>query len=176
MNIQTQIRNEFNRVDALARSIFPKYQEAGIPNLTFFIKGTTAGWARYAKWEVSINAHIAGQNVEQMKDTVSHEIAHMVAFYVYGERGHGWRWKHVHRMLGGNGQRCYDAAANGITTIPGRRTNWYLYRCPTSGVESWVGPRHHSGLQKGRYVSLTNNAKHVKILAEHFTGQSKTKG
>lgn len=173
MNIQTQIRDEFVRVDALARSLFPAYARMSVPKLTFYIKGRAAGWANYGKWEVSINTYIAAQDIAEMKDTVSHEIAHIVAFAVYGERGHGARWKMVHRMLGGNGKRCYDS--KDIKVIPGRRTNWYLYRCPNGGGETWVGPRHHGGLQRGKYGALTNNKTGVRILAEHFTGQSKTK-
>lgn len=173
MNIQTQIRDEFNRVDALARSLFPAYARMTKPRLTFFIKGRAAGWAKYAQWEVSINTYVAEQNIEEMKDTVSHEIAHIVSFAVYGERGHGARWKMVHRMLGGNGKRCYDS--KNVKVIPGRRTNWHLYRCPNTGAETWVGPRHHGGLQRGKYRALTNRTTGARILASHYTGQSKTK-
>ncbi len=172
-DIINAIRDEFNRVDALARSYHPKYAAKPIPKLTFFVKGRAAGWAKYGKWEVSINSHIAGQNLDQMKDTISHEIAHMVAYAVYGETGHGARWKLVHRMLGGSAERTYNAAEHGIKAIAGRRTNWYLYR--NDRVEVWVGPKHHSQLQAGKTGYLTHVNSGSRILPEHYTGQRKVK-
>lgn len=173
MSIKLQIREEFNRVDSLARTLFPVYASMSVPTLTFFIRGRTAGWAKYNAWEVSINSHVAAQSIAQMKDTVSHEIAHIVAFAVYGERGHGAAWKRVHRMLGGSASRTYSPSEHGITTIAGRRTNWYLYRLP-SGEELWVGPRHHNALHK-RGAPIRSKASGVRILPEHFTGQTKVK-
>ena len=174
--IRAEMTAEFQRVEALARELFPQYRTARVPRLTFFIKGRNAGVAKLGDWEVSINEYLGAQNREMIFNTISHEIAHIVAFYVYADRGHGAHWKRVHRMLGGTGERCYNAEANNVQPLAGRRTNWYMYRCPNTGIESWIGPKFHSGLQTGKYGSLRNVKHNVRIERSHFTGQSKVKG
>lgn len=174
--IRDQIETEFHRVIMIARDKFPTFNSARIPKLTFFVKGRAAGWAKYAQWEISINEYLATQNMEMIKNTISHEIAHIVSYFVYGERGHGARWKMVHRALGGTGERCYSATANNVKPMAGRRTNCYMYRCPNTGIESWVGPKYHNGLQNGKYSGLRNVAKNIPINREHFTGKSEVRG
>ena len=44
-------------------------------------------------------------DMEQLYDTISHEIAHYIAFKEYKDHGHGMMWKMVHKHLGGNSQR-----------------------------------------------------------------------
>lgn len=45
------------------------------------------------------------EDMEQLFDTISHEIAHYIAFMEYKDHGHGSWWKYVHKRLGGNSQR-----------------------------------------------------------------------
>ena len=168
------IREEFSRIDALARTISPAYASKPVPRLTFFTKGKTAGLAKFGShWEVSINTFVALQNHDMMINTVSHEIAHMVAAVAYNDRGHGRYWKMVHRALGGNAQRCY--AAESVKTIAGRKTTYYLYetRC---GQSQWVGPRYHNGLQSGKYPSLRIRSTGAKILCSDWTGKTEIRG
>jgi len=174
--IRAQIETEFFRVIMLARNKFPAFNAARIPTLTFFVKGRAAGVAKYTQWEISINEYLASQNMEMIMDTISHEVAHIVAYFVYGDRGHGWRWKSVHRTLGGTGERCYNAEENNVKPIMGRRSNWYMYACPNTGIESWIGPKFHNGLQNGKYSGLRNVAKNIPIRREHFTGKSELRG
>ncbi len=42
-----------------------------------------------------------------MKRTPGHEAAHIIAWVVFGDRGHGWRWKMVARELGIADTRCH---------------------------------------------------------------------
>jgi predicted SprT family Zn-dependent metalloprotease len=174
-NIQELIREEFNRIDALARTISPAYASKPVPRLTFFTKGKTAGLAKFGShWEVSINTFVASQNHDMMINTVSHEIAHMVvAAENYNDHGHGRYWKMVHRALGGNAQRCY--AAESVKTIAGRKSTWYLYET-LCGVQHWVGPRFHSGLQSGKYNYLTVRESGQRLYESNWTGKHEIRG
>ena len=67
---------------------------------------------------------------------MSHEIAHIVTFAVYGERGHGPLEDGFTGCLGGNGKPLLMTPMGWIKVIPGRRSNWYLYRCPNGGGET----------------------------------------
>lgn len=166
------IRDEFNRVDSMARNLFPAYANTSVPSLSFFIKGRCAGRANFMEWTVKINSHMAAQNHDEMVDTVSHEIAHLVAFVVYGDRGHGAGWKRVHRMLGGSAKRTLNTQAAKVTVIPARRKTMHLYRSDC-GVETWMGPRYHSNLQNGKYKSMRNKRHNIPIYPHHYTGQSR---
>ena len=42
---------------------------------------------------------------EEIEDTISHEMAHYIAYHEFRDAGHGLFWKMVHRKLGGNAQR-----------------------------------------------------------------------
>ena len=177
MNIQTLIREEFNRVDLLARSKYPAYAARPVPTLTFFTKGRCAGLAYGGyKWTVSFNTHILAQNLDMMRNTVSHEIAHMVDYALRGRSGHDAQWKALHRSLGGNGHTTYSAEQCGVKVIAGRRTNWYEYKNPENGEINWVGPKHHAALVRGTSSGLRNLTTGTAIKREHFTGKSKVKG
>ncbi|ALP47414.1 hypothetical protein phiST2_0307 [Vibrio phage phi-ST2] len=43
---------------------------------------------------------------EEQINTITHEMAHAIAYTDYNERGHGAIWKRVHRQLGGDAKRC----------------------------------------------------------------------
>lgn len=177
MDIQTLIRQEFNRVDALARSKYPAYAARPVPSIDFFTKGRCAGLAMGGyTWKVRFNTHILSQNLDMMRNTVSHEIAHMVDYALRGRSGHDAQWKALHRSLGGSGATTYNAAECGVKAIAGRRTNWYEYRHPVNGEVNWVGPKHHASLRRGKSSSLRNLTTGTQILREHFTGNSKVKG
>ncbi len=43
---------------------------------------------------------------EEQINTITHEMAHAIAWTDFNERGHGAIWKRVHRQLGGTAERC----------------------------------------------------------------------
>lgn len=45
---------------------------------------------------------------EMLRQIVPHEIAHLAAFTVYGDRGHGQGWKTMMRQLGKTPNRTHD--------------------------------------------------------------------
>jgi hypothetical protein len=36
-------------------------------------------------------------------ETVSHELAHLITYRLFGKADHGKNWKHIHRLMGGSG-------------------------------------------------------------------------
>lgn len=164
MNIEHEIEQHFRATIERADTL---WNMTAIPaiNLTFFTKGRVAGLAVFNKCEVQINTHVAAQDLNAMRNTVSHEIAHIIAAYLYRDTGHGKAWKQVHRLLGGDGERCYNG--NG-TFARQRSSKYFLYRLP-SGLEHWVGPKYHKSVQSGRYILIMKSGEH--LSAAHYTGK-----
>ena len=69
------------------------------PELAFDLRGRTAGLAYYGTPRIRINLSLAERNTEHfLRETVPHEVAHLVSFELYGSRGrgHGAHWKSVY--------------------------------------------------------------------------------
>lgn len=144
-------------------------------NVTFQVRGLVAGYARYNSWTVDLNLlTLSTATREFMEDTISHEVAHMVAFYTGLGKGHNAGWKRIHRMLGGNGKRCYSTAETGGVVRRARRTREHLYLLP-SGYELWIGTTQHSRLQSGKYTGFRLRDTKELILSEHYTKKVRLK-
>ena len=82
-----------------------------VKNIPFRInyrKKRTLGQARlgFCAETIISNTHIENGTREQLLNTLTHELAHHIAFKFYNDHGHGRMWRTVHRNLGGNGERC----------------------------------------------------------------------
>ena len=169
MSIEATIMGYFHEYDAKARAKYPAYAARPVPKVTFFAKGNTNGLAKYDDWEVRFNTHNASQVPEEFRNTVSHEIAHMVDYALRGRSGHDRIWKVIHRSLGGTGTRC---SQYGITVKRGRVKNEYLYR-NAAGAECWVGPKHHAAMMRGTSAGVKNGAGHI-FYPTDWTRQRRT--
>lgn len=171
MNIEAFIMQKFREIDAKARNMFPAYAEKPVPNVSFYVKGTTGGLAYRHTWEVRFNTHVAAQAPEAFIDTISHEIAHMVDFAIRGRSGHDSFWKVLHRKLGGSGSRC-ALYSREVTPMRTRAKNEYLYR-NANGGECWVGPRYHSAMQTGKITGVVTKSG-GQFFRSDWTGQRRT--
>ncbi len=169
MSIEATIMGYFHEYDAKARALYPAYAARPIPKVTFFAKGRTNGWAKYGSWEVKFNTHNASQVPEEFRNTVSHEIAHMVDYALRGRSGHDRIWKAIHRTLGGTGTRC---SQYGITVKRGRVKNEYLYR-NAAGAEVWCGPKHHAAMRRGKIEGIRIRSCE-KFMPSDWTGKHRT--
>lgn len=62
------------------------------------------GLCSYRHKSIQISQHYAAHHSEEdVRNTMSHEVAHAIAG---GREGHGAFWKLTHRRLGGDGMRC----------------------------------------------------------------------
>ena len=69
---------------------------------------STAGRAFIEDGYIDLSVYLLGRNTDYFKrDTIPHELCHMIAWRVYGDRGHGKAWKYVMQQMGVNGKRCH---------------------------------------------------------------------
>ena len=60
-----------------------------------------AGVCKVLTKEISLSKHhISSNPIDVIKDTILHEFAHAIAYEVYSESGHGFRWKEIAIRLG----------------------------------------------------------------------------
>jgi hypothetical protein len=72
-------------------------------SIDFNRRKRSIGLCRYDTKTIEISEHyLAVNTVDQVKETITHEIAHAIAGY---SAGHGPKWKATHRALGGNANR-----------------------------------------------------------------------
>ncbi len=50
--------------------------------------------------------YLNARTKEEQINTITHEMAHAIAYTDFNETGHGAIWKRVHRQLGGTAERC----------------------------------------------------------------------
>ncbi len=108
-DLKRWLKEESEIVWALAKRLFPNL-DRGMPDVFFFSNGTTAGKASRTMHWVSYNTTLARTNRSEFKNTVIHEIAHVVATNLYGAyiRPHGREWSYVMTILGGNAKRTHS--------------------------------------------------------------------
>ena len=79
------------------------------PKITYDLKGTVAGQAFYYENKLRLNS-VALKNYRDhfIKQTVGHEVAHLVAFQKHGHdiKPHGYEWANVMRMYKLPPDRC----------------------------------------------------------------------
>lgn len=105
---------------------------------------STAGRAFYTTGELEFSTSLYNANVEAfLEDTVVHEFAHVAAFVLYGEKGHGPMWKNVMQALGLPGDRCHSYA------IPQRsKAKTTTFKCGCRTHE--ISPQRKSWMTRGK--------------------------
>jgi predicted SprT family Zn-dependent metalloprotease len=74
------------------------------------------GTCYYVKKKIQLSLPLCSANldkIENIRNTMLHEIAHALCVYVYGTkhgRGHGAYWKSIAKQIGCNGERCFSSA------------------------------------------------------------------
>lgn len=114
--LQAQVINEVHRLVAKAKALYN--HPLTVPTITFDLKGTTAGYARYKAWQVRYHPTFLKENPEKyMARTVPHEVAHLVAKAVFNEPGHGYSWQRVMLDLGVSDiTRCHSYSTTNVVT------------------------------------------------------------
>lgn len=72
---------------------------------------TTAGraWIDKAPQYIDLSTELFWEYTEQfLCDTIPHELAHLVAYTVYGDEGHGKGWYSVLERMGIQTSRCHS--------------------------------------------------------------------
>lgn len=132
------------------------------PTLSFDLRGTAAGRAWLQRNHIQINEILFKENKEDFfKRTIPHEVAHLVAFRVFCEKGHGKDWKFVMTRFGCDPSRChsYDVSNSKISKTVKR----YIYSCSCTP---------EAKLTKGFHEKMNGRGKCIKCHSPAlFTGK-----
>ena len=158
-----------NRVLDLMADAEARYNmsEIRFPKIRFDLKGKTGGQFVHGgwkdMWDLRINMEALTKYTDHyIKETVGHEVAHLVACFVFQAKGHDRRWKRVMLDYGLKPSRCHT-----YDLTPARRVEKFEYKCFCKTHK--VGKKVHQKIQRGsRYtcgkcrcvlVSLSETAK-----------------
>ncbi len=95
------------------------------PSWNTNLTGTTAGMAHLYKNHIRLNPILYKRDNHVRDSTIGHEIAHLVAFIVYKDHGHGPGWKHVMNVFGLKAERCHSIPCQDLK----RKFTYYTYKC-----------------------------------------------
>ncbi len=146
-----QIQQRVIELYALAEQLFQRCFRK--PYLRLDLKGETAGQAWIEKRHLRFNPVLMKENREHfLKQTVAHEVAHLLAYDIYGSRirPHGREWQSVmSNVFQLPADRCHS-----YNTQKSSRRNW-LYQCQCQGKTIPLGTTRHNRSQKGTVYLCT---------------------
>jgi len=154
----------------LANDIYSK--NLSYPRIRWNLRGTTAGKASLQKWEVHLHPELVESERQDYIDrTPAHEVAHLVAFKVYGiqrtRRGrvqaHGTAWKSVMRSFGLDPSRCHSYDVSKVRQTHKRTERKYVYACGCM-EHRLTSIRHRRIETQGKYYLCTHCKERLKYV------------
>ena len=137
------------RVEAcyqLAEAFFK--QRFARPEVSFKLRGQKAGVAHLTENRLRFNPQLYAENREDfLRQTVPHEVAHMVAHQLFGLgiQAHGKEWQLIMRgVFELAPQRCHSYA------VELRQVSRFIYRCSCADGEFPFSAQRHALVAKGR--------------------------
>ncbi|HDZ57394.1 MAG TPA: SprT family zinc-dependent metalloprotease [Pseudomonas xinjiangensis] len=111
------------------------------PTVTLDLKGQRAGVAYLNRNLLRFNGQMYQDHSDDfLKQTVPHEVAHLIAHALYGGRirPHGSQWQALMiELFGLPAKRCHD-----YPVPEGRRRTNYVYQCSCPGPVPFTAQRH----------------------------------
>jgi SprT protein len=127
---------------------------------------STAGRAWVIKQKIELNFRLLSENLSELETTYLHELAHIVAQALYGnrERGHGYLWAGIMATFGLPPERCHTLETKHLR----RKRTRYIYSCSgcaqtTSNHQFNLTPQKHKNGNRYRCTSC--------LTPISFTGQ-----
>ncbi len=115
MHTETELLEIAREAAVLAWSRFVKlYPRVGeMPSIIFNRRlKTTAGRCSYTEREIDLSPSLMAENIREFKEIIiPHELAHMVAWDIYKDGGHGPDWKSVMLAYGIPAERCHSLSS-----------------------------------------------------------------
>ena len=130
------------------------------PEVRFDLRGKAAGQVRLAQgkiWQIRYNRLLLAREPDAyLIQTVPHEVAHLVAFAIHGQRirPHGREWQVVMRHFGAEPRRCHDFA---VDDLAARRLRRFDYHCACR-THQLTSTRHHRIQAGQRYTCVACQA------------------
>lgn len=111
-----------------AKTIFPNLENWTRPAWDAKVVGTTGGLAYLLRNRISLNAGLFNRNKDEFYDNViPHEIAHLIAYMLYKDKGHGEAWRSTMQKLGYSPSRCHSMDVKEVKrTVTLQR---WVYKC-----------------------------------------------
>lgn len=136
------------------------------PDVYFDIKGTSGGCAVYSDWSVHFNLELARLNLEEyLYQVVPHEIAHLVDFKVYNNRGHKKTWKMIMKYVFGlSPDRCHEFDTSEVKK---KKYDTYIYTCKCPGEQYKFKSNMHKKIQSGRNFRCNKCVTRI-VFKEYF--------
>ena len=132
------------------------------PVVSLKLRGQKAGVAHLYENKLRFNNELYQKNTEDfLRQTVPHEVAHLVAHQMFGDRiqPHGEEWQLIMRgVYELPPLRCHNYE------VKRRQVKRYIYRCPcVDGVFPFTAQRHGMVRQGRRY--LCRRCKHTLVFS-----------
>lgn len=164
MTHRAQITASINKYLDKARELYPN-ANIPAPAISFKMKGgTRLGIARYGArtFEIRINDLVAKKYLnDAINDTAPHEVAHLVAYKVYGRcQGHGPNWKRIMRQFGITPSRLADSSIDTLEFKIFKAKTEHTYTCSKDSCVHNVGTGIHRKIMMGAtYTCKTTGGK-----------------
>lgn len=118
------------------------------PQVSFKLRGQKAGVAHLDQNLLRFNPQLYRENREHfLKQTVAHEVAHLIAHQMFGGRirPHGEEWQLIMRGV-------YELTPDRCHTyeIARRQAHRFIYRCRCDGQDFPFTAQRHALVRKGR--------------------------
>ena len=143
IDLQERARQAIETTFQTAERVFGRQFQRCTVSFDIRNGASRGGDASFAKRRIRINRQLLAQNpTEVIEQTCPHEVAHIVAYDLYGQRAwnHGLLWQNVMRKLGKNPDRCHEL----ITPNLLRKA---IYECNYCGKQGPVSIRIHNRVQ-----------------------------
>lgn len=118
------------------------------PAVSLRLRGLKAGVAHLTENKLRFNAQLYRENQEHfLRQTVAHEVAHLVAHQLFGDRiqAHGEEWQLIMRGV-------YELPPNRCHNyeVQRRVATRYIYRCPCPESDFPFTAQRHKLVRQGR--------------------------
>jgi SprT protein len=144
-NIHQRVETCFQQAEAFFQRAFTR------PEVSLKLRGQKAGVAHLQENRLRFNPQLYRDNPDDfLRQTVAHEVAHLVAHALFGPRiaPHGAEWQRLmQEVYGLPALRCHNYA------VPRRQVLRFIYRCQCADGEFPFSARRHAMVKRGqRYL------------------------
>ena len=137
-----------------------------MPRIDFSLKGRCAGqyiFHAFKGQSLRFNVEMAVQNGQAFIDrTVPHEVAHLVAFHLYGPRvNHGYEWQNIMtQYFNTDPSRCHTYDMTNVTVKRQRR---FEYKCDCKTFQ--ITTVRHNKMRRGKTYTCRSCREPIKLVA-----------
>ncbi|BCJ08413.1 SprT family zinc-dependent metalloprotease [Pseudomonas sp. AA27] len=140
--LRQRVETCYQQAETFFKRPFPR------PQVSFKLRGQKAGVAHLHENLLRFNLQLYHENQDDfLRQTVAHEVAHLVAHQLFGERiqAHGEEWQLIMRGV-------YELPPNRCHNyeVQRRVTTRYIYRCPCPESDFPFTAQRHKLVRQGR--------------------------